>query len=82
MTIEIRRPELERRLLEQIESGRFRDVDEMIARALDALYEKEQSPALDESTAAAVRRLATFGERHGLSLGGLSVKELLNESRP
>lgn len=82
MTIEIRRPELERRVREEIQSGRFRDVDEMIDKALDALCEKEQSPALDESTAAAVRRLATFGERHGLSLGGLSVKDLLYESRP
>jgi hypothetical protein len=32
--------------------------------------------------AAAVRRLATFGKRHGLSLGGMTVKELLRESRP
>ena len=32
--------------------------------------------------AAAARRLATFGKRHGLSLGGLTIKELLRESRP
>jgi len=36
----------------------------------------------DESVTAAVRRLATFGKRHGLSLGGMTVKELLRESRP
>ena len=81
MTLEIHRPELERRVREEIQSGRFRDVDEMIAKVLDALQEKEQ-PAADESTTAAVRRLATFGKRHGLSLGGLSIKELLRESRP
>jgi len=42
---------------------------------------KERQP-VDESAAAAARRLATFGKRHGLSLGGLTIKELLLESRP
>lgn len=36
----------------------------------------------DSSVAAAARRLGTFGKRHGLSLGGMTIKELLNESRP
>jgi hypothetical protein len=34
------------------------------------------------SVAEAARRLATFGRRHGLSLGGMTIKELLHESRP
>ena len=34
------------------------------------------------ATAAAARRLGTFGERHGLSLGGQTIKDLLRESRP
>jgi hypothetical protein len=82
MTIEIHRPELERRVREGLQSGRFRDVDELLTKALDALYEKEEPARRDESTAAAVRRLATFGKRHGLSLGGLTIKQLLHESRP
>jgi hypothetical protein len=28
------------------------------------------------------RRLASFGKRHGLSLGGSTIKDLLHESRP
>jgi putative transcriptional regulator len=36
----------------------------------------------DESVAAAARRLATFGKRHGLSPGGRTAKKLLRESRP
>ena len=36
----------------------------------------------DESVAAAARRLGTFEKRHRLSLGGMTVKELLRESRP
>ena len=35
----------------------------------------------DSSAAAAARRLATFGRRHGLSLGAMTVKDLLRESR-
>ena len=35
-----------------------------------------------ESTATVARRLASFGKRHGLSLGGATIKELLHESRP
>jgi hypothetical protein len=42
--------------------------------------ERSQTP--DSSVADAARRLGTFGKRHGLSLGGLTIKELLNESRP
>jgi hypothetical protein len=40
------------------------------------------SQTQDSSVADAARRLGTFGKRHGLSLGGLTIKELLNESRP
>jgi Arc/MetJ-type ribon-helix-helix transcriptional regulator len=41
MNIEIGKPELERRALEGIQRGRFHDVDERLAKALDALSEKE-----------------------------------------
>jgi uncharacterized protein (DUF433 family) len=37
MSIEIHQPELERRVREGIESGRFHDVDELLTKALDAL---------------------------------------------
>ncbi len=36
----------------------------------------------DSSVASAARRLGTFGKRHGLSLGGMTIRELLDESRP
>jgi Arc/MetJ-type ribon-helix-helix transcriptional regulator len=91
MTIEIHQPELERRVREEIQSGHFRDVDDLLTKALDALHEKQEQTAsphpetelpVDEFIAAAARRLGTFGKRHGLSLGDLTVKELLHESRP
>lgn len=49
---------------------------------LDQALEAEPQSDQDESVAAAARRLASFGERHGLSLGGMTIKELLRESRP
>jgi hypothetical protein len=42
----------------------------------------EGAEAQDSSVADAARRLGTFGKRHGLSLGGITIKELLTESRP
>jgi hypothetical protein len=83
MTITLR-PEQERVLMEAISSGLAHTADEALDRALDALRVRlpRQESSAEESTAAAVRRLATFGKRHGLSLGGLTVKQLLRESRP
>jgi hypothetical protein len=42
----------------------------------------ERSQAPDSTVADAARRLGTFGKRHGLSLGGMTIRELLDESRP
>jgi hypothetical protein len=42
----------------------------------------EVARAPDSSVADAARRLGTFGKRHGLSLGGMTIRELLDESRP
>lgn len=56
MSIEIRKPELERRVREGIESGRFHDVDELLTKALDALSESSgnRMGALDWSQCTAV----------------------------
>jgi len=83
MTI-ILKPEQERVVLEAISSGLAHTTDEAIDQALAALRSRlpQNTASRNEATAAAVRRLATFGQRHGLSLGGLTIKELLHESRP
>jgi Arc/MetJ-type ribon-helix-helix transcriptional regulator len=44
MTIEIREPELERLIQEEILSGHFQNVDELLGAALQALREKNASP--------------------------------------
>jgi hypothetical protein len=42
----------------------------------------ERSHTPDSTVADAARRLGTFGKRHGLSLRGMTIRELLDESRP
>jgi hypothetical protein len=73
------REEYNRARITRSEACRLLDIaDAELDQALEA---EPQSPQ-DESVAAAVRRLAAFGTRHGLSLGGMTIKELLRESRP
>ena len=83
MTI-ILKPEQEKLLMEAINSGLARTPDEALDQVFDALRARlpHEEQSVDESVAAAARRLGTFGKRHGLSLGGLTIKELLRESRP
>jgi uncharacterized protein (DUF433 family) len=56
MSIEIQRPELERRVREGIQSGRFQNVDELLTKALDALSAASsgRAGALDWSQCPAV----------------------------
>jgi len=44
MTLEITRPETEARIQRYLQSGQFHDLDELLAKALDALPEPEASP--------------------------------------
>jgi hypothetical protein len=81
MTI-ILRPEQEQLLLDAINSGLAHTADEALDQALDALRLRLPRQATPEAeAAAAVRWLATFGKRHGLSLGGSTVRELSRQSR-
>jgi len=90
MNIEIHKPELEERVREGIQSGRFHDVDELLTRALDALSEKGAAAATlprSESgfdTARARRAVARTREiRKGvrLDLQGMSIRELAHLGR-
>jgi len=82
MTI-ILNPEQEKVLIEAINTGLAHTADEALNQALDSLRARLPRQAAPEAEpAAAVRRLASFGKRHGLSLGGATIKDLLHESRP
>jgi hypothetical protein len=67
MTV-ILKPEQEQVLVDTIKSGLAHTTDEALDQAIDALRERLPHEArVDESVAAAARRLGTFGKRHGLS---------------
>ena len=85
MNLEIRTPELERRVRDGIRSGRFHDVDELLTMALDALSEKEaaggQPPYphdfFDTGRARqAAERIRELRRGARLDLQGRSIREL------
>ena len=79
----ILKPEQEQVLLEAINSGLAHTTDEALDQALDSSRMRlPRRTAPETEPAAAVRRLATFGKCHGLSLGDGTIKDLLHESRP
>ena len=61
----------------RIEAARH---DTSVSRLLGALL-KERFSAQRGPAAEAVERLASFGQRHRLSLRGLKIKDLINEGR-
>jgi len=75
-------PELERLVNEELKSGHFRTVQEVIAEALNALREKERSSNAtpdDDKRREAVREMLVFVEKNRTSLDGISVKQLIHE---
>jgi hypothetical protein len=57
-------------------------LETFVEHMLLAQIRREGASASSATIADAARRLASFGERHGLSLGGMTIRELRDESRP
>jgi hypothetical protein len=56
--------------------------DTSVSRLLgELLKERMEKLSAHRSVSDAAERLASFGERHKLSLGGPKVKDLINEGR-
>lgn len=75
-------PELERIVKDELKSGHFRTVEEVIGVALKVLREKGQSSpagALNGTQREAVREMLAFVEKNHVRLEGVSVKELIHE---
>jgi Arc/MetJ-type ribon-helix-helix transcriptional regulator len=76
-------PEQERIVNEEVRSGHFRSAEEVIAKALVALREKDGAsfatnrPADDSSRA--VREMMNFVEKNRIPLRDISVKQLIRE---
>jgi Arc/MetJ-type ribon-helix-helix transcriptional regulator len=77
MTVELN-PELERIIEEQLASGQFRSVDEVLATALAQLPHRHD-PQLNDS---AVKRMIEFSRTHSVKLPpGETVEALVREIR-
>lgn len=80
MTIQITRPEVEELIERRLQTGAFKDAEDVI---LQALRSSETAPrGREQERSAAIERLMAFGETHGLSLGGMTIRELREEARP
>ncbi|MBI3646444.1 MAG: hypothetical protein HY233_10820 [Acidobacteriales bacterium] len=75
-------PEQERIVNDELKSGHFRSAEEVIAKALAVLQEKERlSPATDSNGHQydAVREMLDFVQENRTPLQGISIKELIRE---
>jgi hypothetical protein len=80
MTIQITRPEVEMLINRRLETGPFNNAEDVI---LDALKSSEpQAAGADEKRREAIACLMAFGKTHGLTLGGMTIRELREEARP
>ena len=76
MTIELK-PEQERIIQQQLASGRFKSVEEVLTTALASLPRDHRFDR--ENRLEAVRRMIEFGERRNLSLGEPVTRQFLHE---
>ena len=77
-------PQVERIVRDAVLSGHYRSAEDVVAEAV-ALWETQQksgAKSAEQERSEAIERLKTFGKRHGLSLGGITIRELRHEARP
>jgi len=55
--------------------------DTSVSRLLGELLKERMGKPGQSSVAETVHRLSSFGKRHRLSLGGLKIKDLIDEGR-
>jgi putative addiction module CopG family antidote len=76
VTIELK-PEQERIIRQQLASGHFKSVDEVLTTALASLPHDRRFD--QENRREAVRRMVEFGERRQLRLGEPVTRQFLHE---
>jgi len=80
MTIEITRPEVESLIHQRLQTGAFVDAEDVIFRALQSLAPEPESVFDKQRALAAGARIRELSK--GLTLGGLTIRELIEEGRP
>jgi Arc/MetJ-type ribon-helix-helix transcriptional regulator len=79
MTINVK-PETQRLVQEELRSGHFQSVDEIIVEGVQAWREKHRSNQIGpEQRRRAVEDALAFAKYRAIPLGGISIKELIHE---
>jgi Arc/MetJ-type ribon-helix-helix transcriptional regulator len=78
MTIQLN-PEQERVIHQAIETGKYHSVDEVLDSALDSIRQRVQPPPALTRSQIAGQRIREL--RKGVTLGGIPLKELIEEGR-
>ena len=74
------KPETEQLVKEEIGSGHFHSVDELIVEGVQAWREKHRSKQIgSEQRRKAVEDALAFAKDKAIPLGGVSIKELIHE---
>jgi hypothetical protein len=74
------RPEVEASINRRLETGSFREADDVILQAL--ISSETQTQPSNEKRTEAIDRLMSLGKKHGVTLGGMTIRELCDEVRP
>jgi len=81
MTLTLK-PEHERIVTEELQTGHYQSAEDVMARALEALREKEHAPSRHEGKRDPRKAAARIRERRkGVKLGGLRIRDLVDEGR-
>ena len=74
-------PHGEQLVAAHLRTGRYHSLEEVVTRALEALVEKEP-PSVPTRTMTPAEAVADIRElRKGVTLGGLRIKDLVDEGR-
>jgi hypothetical protein len=79
VTIQITKHEVEALINQRLQSDGFKDAEDVILQALKSSEAENQEN--DETRHEAIDRPMTFGKTHGLSLGGMTIRELREDAR-
>lgn len=71
------RPDQELAIQEAIRAGWIQNETDILDIGIDVLFKRQQ----EGSPMEVVDRLASFGKRHNLTLGGATIKDLIDEGR-
>ena len=72
-------PETEKLVREELQSGHFHSIDEIILQGIRARREREQPQRNRAQRLQAVERALDFARHRAPSLDGISIKQLLHE---